>query len=202
MTLIDEGITFIGDNAKLVSFKKECEMECIVLTCNQAQALADERNFDQAISLLDNVLQYVTEKSEIEKKRMAIESLRPLNFMDVLEAYGTDWSYRIITSPTSVCGMKFDSGFRLGDGSLSKEYCSFNLNHEYSKICGKFAIAKSAYYDNTNVQILVDDTEKLTKMINKGDLLTEFEIDVTNCDKISFAVDRGYVAFVDMELYR
>lgn len=158
----------------------------------QVDAYTDNMQYDDAITLINDVLLLVYDSSILNQKIKEIENSKPNNFMDAIKPYEKyGYTEKVSSDYMQMGGNKFYNGFQLGyDHQIS--YALFNLNGKYNKItCTIGHIDESGEADKT-LLVIGDNTIIETIEINYQSLPKEYTINVKGINQLKFERTSGY----------
>ena len=189
---INEAISIIGNDSFLLSKSSEYEELYIEKTLDDVDAATNSRNYDDAISVLNNAIKLFPSNNELKEKLTIVKDNQPVSLATLTPINGGwEWNKGTPTDPFGVTHTNV-SNFKILDWpDCSAEY---RLYGKYSYITGSLVPYKDIINDGySQMKIYADDQLVYTSNpIERKTDLFDFSVDISGADYIRIDLNIDY----------
>lgn len=198
LKLLKEAVGVLTDDVELAGKMQEYESAYISNVIAEADELAEQKNYEEAISILESAKKEIGTSSDIDTKIAEIESIRPvthklseMNTINVNDRYGE------AQNSVDTLGNSYSGGNVIelhtygesiwGEYGYSDNRCAFaeyKLNYGYAKMTGVIAVSDLTTNEEVGARLEFLGDNKILEVydVNRKTTPIQFELDLSDVD--------------------
>ncbi len=205
---LENTLNVIGEDSELEQKLQNYQSNHIKDVCTQADVLASEKNYDDAVSILNSALKIIPANAELMEKLNSIKDMQPV-LLSSLKPFNGGFEWNNDTTPedpfgntyedyTMICyGKKFLDGNWFDASSTYREYSSeYYIDKKYELLTLQIAPYIDTQEESSSyLEIYADDKKIFTSPeIRRKSQPECYEVDISDCSylKIVAKVFSGY----------
>lgn len=157
--------------------------------------LVSERQFDEAVNLIEKALHIVPNSPALTAKRTEIENKKPITMylVDALTPYTSD-DFEVIPGSLEMGGERYKKSFTLqGYGWNGVSNATYNLKGQYTSLSFTIAVIQSegGLNNREQIDIWLDDDLIETIDMSIEDIPKQYTFSLANVQRLKFEIPRG-----------